>query len=208
LELWFLGRAVEDRYGRAEFFRIYLLCVVLCGVVWLITHGPFGHSAILCGASGAVCCSTLLYVLNFPRSTLMLFGVIPIQAWMLGAFLIITNLLSQSSSGLTQVGRPSVAFDVHLTGLAFAAAYFYGQWNFSWLPTPSAFSKSMRRKLFGPKLKAFHPEADEPLPDEAQADRILDKIHQHGQDSLTAKERRILEKYSKQVRERRNQQEP
>jgi hypothetical protein len=38
---------------------------------------------------------------------------------------------------------------------------------------------------------------------QAEADRILEKIHREGQDSLSAKERKLLEKYSRAVREQR-----
>jgi len=31
LGLYFLGRSVEERYGRIEFYRIYLISMVLCG---------------------------------------------------------------------------------------------------------------------------------------------------------------------------------
>ena len=34
LGLWFLGRDIEDLYGRAEFYRLYLAMVVFGGVVW------------------------------------------------------------------------------------------------------------------------------------------------------------------------------
>lgn len=205
-ELWMLGRAVEEKYGRVEFFRIYLATVVACGGLWLFFRGALGQNAILCGASGAVCCSTMLYVLNFPRATLLLFGVVPIQAWMLGAFLIFTNVFSQGSAGLEMRDAnrgPAIAFDVHLVGIAMAFAYFYGNWNFSSLASPSDWWRAARRRWFGPKLKAFKPEVDPESKIEAEANRILDKITQFGQDSLSGKEKRLLEKYSQQVRDRR-----
>ncbi len=205
-ELWMLGRAVEERYGRDEFLRIYLFTVAACGALWLFFRSVLGQDATLCGASGAVCCSTMLYVLNYPRATLLLFGVVPIQAWMLGAFLIFTNVFSQGSAGLEMRNAnrgPAVAFDVHLVGIAIAFAYFYGNWNFGYLASPVDWWRSVRRRWFGPKLKAFKPEVDTASKDEAEADRILDKIHQFGQDSLSTKEKRFLEKYSQQVRDRR-----
>lgn len=199
LGLWMLGRAVEDRYGKAEFFRIYLLAVVVCGILWLLLRRSFGDNATVCGASGAVCCIEMLYVLNFPRSTLMLMGVVPIQAWLFGIFFILGNVFVGGNGGNNGT---QVAWDVHLIGIGIATAYFFGNWNLSRLSAPLNGWRLIKRKLFGPKLRAFQPE-ERGSKDEAEADRILDKIHQFGQDSLTSKEKRFLTKYSKAVRNKR-----
>ena len=34
LTLYFLGRQVEDKYGKCEFFRIYMIALLLCGIGW------------------------------------------------------------------------------------------------------------------------------------------------------------------------------
>jgi len=53
------------------------------------------------------------------------------------------------------------------------------------------------------KLKLHDP--DKKLRQEAmEADRILAKIHESGESSLTAAERRTLERYSRRQRERRD----
>jgi ATP-dependent Clp protease adapter protein ClpS len=56
------------------------------------------------------------------------------------------------------------------------------------------------------KLRIHRPESAEPVPskNQAEADRILDKIHRQGQDSLTVKEREFLENYSRQLRKTRS----
>lgn len=199
LGLWMLGRAVEERYGRAEFFRIYLVAVFVCGLIWLLLRFSLNENASVCGASGAVCCIEMLYILNFPRATLLLFGVVPIQAWVLGLFLIFTNAMSGAGGD----GNGSrVAWDVHLIGIGIAFAYFYGKWNLGFLASPLGGWRLVKRKLLGPRLRAFHP-FEHSAADEAEADRILDKIHQLGQDSLTNKEKRFLTNYSKAVRNKR-----
>lgn len=209
-ELWMLGRSVEERYGRDEFMRIFLVAVAVCGGIWLLLRSASGDFAMVCGASGAVCCSTMLYVLNFPRSTLMLFGVVPIQAWMLGMFLIVSNLLSQGSAGLTVTrpgNGPAVAFDIHLIGIGFALAYFYGKWNFARFSPSLQGLRNWRRRLFGPKLRTYTPDPGSNKPssdrDEREADRIFDKIQKSGMDSLSVKEKRFLEAYSQKVRDKR-----
>ncbi len=57
-----------------------------------------------------------------------------------------------------------------------------------------------------PKLRVHREEDEESVPtrDEAEADRLLEKIHRQGQSSLTAKEQKFLENYSRRVREKRS----
>jgi hypothetical protein len=133
-----------------------------------------------------------------------LFGIVPIQAWVFGVFFILGNIM-MGGGGSGDAAR--VAWDVHLIGIAFACAYFFGKWNFSGLSAPAGGWRLLKRKLLGPKLRAFSP-SDQGAADESEADRILDKIHQFGQDSLTAKEKRFLTNYSKAVRNKRQNTSP
>ena len=94
LGLWFLGRDIEDLYGRAEFYRLYLAMVVVGGVVWAAVNkisDPSSPPAV--GASAAVAGIVVLYALNFPRRTMLLFFVLPIPAWVLGVALVAGDIL-------------------------------------------------------------------------------------------------------------------
>ena len=187
LGLYFLGRSVEDRYGRSEFFRIYLAAVLICGIVWLTKQGVMGGNDRLCGASGAVLCIEMLFVFNFPTARVLLL-VFPIPAWVLGIFLVLSNVVTSPSS-LT-------AYDVHLMGILCAVAYFYLGLNFRSMDNlPLAWKRTMRR-LTGPKLKVHNSS----LSDADEADRLLAKIHESGQESLTSREKKFLERYSRSVR--------
>jgi len=197
--LYFLGRSVEDRYGKWEFLRIYLIAAITCGILWLLKAVAWSlpEKSSLLGASGAVICIEMLFVLNFPRQTVVLF-VFPVPAWVLGVFLVLFNLMFRPSTG--------IAVDVHLIGILFAVAYFFLRWNFEFLQDLSGAFRRFKRRWMGPKLKV-HQESDGGLEmDESEADRILAKIHEKGKDSLTGREKRFMEKYSRKVRERK--QEP
>ena len=150
------------------------------------------QAEILLGASGAVICVEMLFVLNFPKETVYLF-VFPVPAWVLGVFLVLSNLVSQPSTG--------VAVDVHVVGILFAFAYFFLGWNFGFLNDVQGTIRRNRRKLFGPKLRVHQ----DGVSDSLEADRILQKIHEQGKDSLTSKERKFMEKYSRSVRERKQE---
>jgi membrane associated rhomboid family serine protease len=189
--LWMLGRAVEEHYSKPEFFRIYLLSVLVCGFVWYFIHR--GENMALLGASGAVCTIYMLFVFNFPKTQLLIWGIVPMPAWVLGVALVVFNITGDASR--------NVAFDVHLTGVAFAAAYFFLKWNFGRLGnlgdfSPAAISRRRKLKLHQPSART-EKESEE-------ADRILAKIHASGQSSLTSRERRFMEKYSKRVRKQRD----
>lgn len=190
-----IGRAIEERYGRWEFLRFYLITIVLGGVVWSLLHRSGTDWAV--GASGGVIGVVMLFILNYPNQQMMFFGVFPLPAWVMGVLLIALNFLgSPSPTG----GK--VAYDIHLVGIACAAIYFYGQLNFGAIGEWSNQLKmSWKRKTSG--LKVHRPESSEAV-DETEADRILAKIHEHGQDSLSKSERKFMEKYSRQVRQRRS----
>lgn len=199
LTLYFLGRQVEDKYGKWEFLRIYVVSLVLCGIMWcVLRYGSQQLNVFLVGASGAVTTVAMLFVFSFPQATLLLYGVLPIKAWVLGIAIVLLNMFGTSAE---------VAYDVHLVGAGLAAAYFYGNFNFGILGSAFENSKAaFRRKRSG--LKVHRPDAPSrsesvPSKDELEADRLLDKIHREGQDSLTARERSFLEKYSRKVREQR-----
>ena len=204
LSLFFLGQAVEQKYGRKEFLRIYLVAIAVCGVAWAVLHlTQRDTNSVLLGASGAVTAVSMLFVFCYPNSTLHIWGVLPVKAWVIGILIVGGNLMGNSQ--ISANGRDQVAYDVHLIGAALAAVYFFTKINFVDL-TEQVQSKLQflgRRKT---KLRVHRPESSgEPVPskNQAEADRILDKIHRQGQDSLTVKEREFLENYSRQLRKAR-----
>ncbi len=192
LSLYFLGRPVEQRYGKSEFLRIYLLAAFFCGAVWLLRNALIGGESSVMGASGAVLCMSMLFVFNYPNVTVYLF-IFPMPAWVLGVLFVLSNFFMQSGQG--------IAYDVHLFGIAFATMYFFLGWNFSFLSSPRVSWRQWMRKLTGPRLKVHSErEMEREEKDAAEADRILEKIHKSGKDSLTGREKKFLERFSQAVR--------
>jgi hypothetical protein len=107
--------------------------------------------------------------------------------------IIVVNVLGMRTSD------NAVAYDVHLVGAAFAFAYYRFGWNLGkWtprIPLPAAWFK--RR----PRLKVHDPDASLGAIDDA-ADQILEKVNREGIESLTSRERRILEDYSRRMRQK------
>lgn len=190
--LWMFGRPVEERYGRTEFYKIYLLAILISFFVWALINAALGREAAAVGASGAVSTILMLFIFNFPRHTILFMMIFPMPAWVLGVVVVVSDVLN----GLNPNSR--IAWEAHLAGLAFGALYFRMGWNFHWLKL----EKLGRNLRSGPKLKVHHP--DQSFAElQEQADPILEKIAQQGEASLTAKERKILNEYSRQVRDRR-----
>lgn len=202
LGLWMFGRDVELSLGRKEFLRFYLVALVVGSVVWMLrtqlwAGGPPGREQGLLGASGAVTAVVLLFVLQHPTRTILLMFVLPVPAWVLGVLIIGGDLMQMVSAG----GR-SVAFDVHLAGAAFAIVYYRLGWNLShWLPNLPWSPGSFRSWKPKPRLRVHNPGRDAGDEDEL-ADRLLIKVNREGMGSLTAKERRVLEAYSRRMREK------
>ena len=187
--LWFFGAPVENRLGRREFLFFYLIAVIFGGLVAGIRHSLMEGPTTVIGASGAITGVILLFAIFYPRAKVLLMFIIPMPAWVLGILLIAQNVFGQISGG------DNIAYDVHLAGAAIAAVYYFGGLNFSRFF--DRFSSNRVRR--GPKLRVHRPKTDGKVA--AEADRILEKLHRDGLESLTAKEKRMLEKYSRQVRD-------
>lgn len=199
--LWMFGRMVEEHYGKAEFLRIYLLSIVVCGVVWnalLLAmtggQGTGGPETALIGASGAVSTIFTLFVCLYPKVTILLWFVIPVPAWVLGVFILGMNLLGQDTS---------VAYSAHLAGIGLGLLYFFGKVNLGQY-TPSEFRLPRWPSRARPRLRIHSEEEDrDPYNDsDEEAERILDKVRDKGMGSLSESERRKLEAYSRRMRQK------
>ncbi len=201
LGLFFLGPALEQRYGKREFLRLYLAFIVFAGVAWaafqlLTGDGPSGG---VVGASGAVVGVTVLFALNYPRQTLYLNLILPVPAWVVGVIAVVSDL-----SGAWYDPDHQIAYQAHLAGAALAFFYWRSGWNFTRLTDLVASNRLFRRR---PRLRVHQPDDDVADPKEAaraaEMDRILEKVHREGEEKLTWKERRTLQNESRRLREKR-----
>ncbi len=204
LGLYFFGRPLEDRYGGREFLRFYLVALLLGNITWAVRQCLIGvdpsSQVSLLGASGAVTACIILFIVQNPRATLLANLMVPVPAWLIGVIYIASDLIGMATEGGDQA---RVAYDVHLTGAAFAVAYWYFGWNFRWIPGLDAFGSRKAKRWFKPRpaLKVHTPEVEyEDL--DAEADRLLEKVHEQGEGSLTPREKKILEDYSRRLRQK------
>jgi len=203
---WIFGRAVESRYGQREFLAFYLVAIIFAGAAWygtsFFTNGAQVPSRML-GASGGVVAVLILFALNFPRQTIYVWGVLPLPMWVLAIFIIGSDVMgAMGSPALTRGGN--VAFTAHLGGALFAYLYYRGGWKLqNWLP--GSFSLPHIKRKTGLRIHEPEQPRERNVATETddRVDDILKKIQEQGQDSLTWRERRILEKASKEYQRKR-----
>lgn len=194
ITLWFLGRPVEQRLGRSEFAKFYFASILVSGLGWLLLYFAFDSGVVsLLGASGAVSAVVVLFIFMYPRETILLMGILPMPAWVLGLLLLGSNLLTALNPA------SAIAWEAHFVGAAFGYLYFKLHWSFAKFQW-DGFSNWKRSRT---KLKLHDPHTiDQKL--QLDADKILAKISEQGEEGLTGRERKLLKKYSERLRKNRN----
>ena len=197
--LWMFGRFVEQRYGAKEFFRFYLLAIIVSSLIFVVSYYflalPEGVPVVRAvGASGGVVSVVILYCFLYPKTKLLMMMIIPVDAWIAGLIYVGYDIYLgvQSSTGESA----GIAWQAHLGGAAFAALYFKLGWKFG------GWGKTKPKT----KLKIHKPVPDELSADQQLIDRgekILEQVHQRGESSLSARQRQTLQRYSELMQQRR-----
>lgn len=208
LTLFLFGQSIEARFGSDVFMLIYLGSVFGGSLLSLWMHRHHDYRAL--GASGGVCGIMFAWILLFPGGTVMMFFIpIPIPGWIYAIAYLAYSFVAMKR-GLGNVGH-----DAHLggaiTGLLLAAIL----WPQAVAAAPMLFLTILalgglmflylwKNPLLLP-LNHFLPESskDKPKPaprshpDAADVDAVLDKVSKQGIQSLSKKERELLEAASK-----------
>jgi hypothetical protein len=202
LGLYFFGRAVEDALGKTGFLRLYFLSGFFGGIIQLLaTFLPHHSDFPVVGASAGVLGLLAAYATLFPMRDITVFVVIfPIT---LRAQYLFWFALLLSAYG-TIVPFSDVAHGAHLGGVLAGWAYIHwgvqGHGRLSWRPFQTRQRKRELVKAASVKVTRWSRPRNkilEDLPPEEfisrEVDPILDKISAHGIQSLTPREREILE---------------
>lgn len=210
LALWFFGRSVEYRYGPREYLTFFLVAIVAAGAIWVVGEFVVNRQWLpipMLGASGGISAVLLLFCLNFPHQVIYIYGVIPIPAWVFALIFVTQDMFGAWGRPIGSGERDiNVAYTAHLGGAAFALLYYQLGWRLELLLPSGKFLDTLKPK---PRLRVVDPDSADDSDDdadesrEAQVDAILQKIQEHGRDSLTRSERRILEEASREYQRRR-----
>ncbi len=190
--LHFLGRPVEERLGTARFLWLYLMGGFVGGVMWWLVNLRSGGFVL--GASGGVLAVVMAFAVLYPRAPLVLFPIpIQVQARWLAIFYVVFSAVMAVEQGgriahMAHLGGLIVGF-VYVRALGIAHEPMFWWRGFRW-PEFGRRGPVHRGGAPGPgATRREDPRSDE-------IDAILDKISEHGFQSLTAREKEILEKAS------------
>lgn len=189
--LWIFGPRVEERIGSGNFITLYLLSGV--GGALLSFLPP---QAPTLGASGAIMGVMLAYAMYWPHERFFLWGVVPVQVWILVAIYVVFDI--SGASGVTGAG---IAHFAHLGG--FISGYLY--LKVMEIRSPA---RSWKRKIAPPRPAALLGDADNLRRWRAiridelhsvnrdEIVRLLDKAQALGTKSLTEEERATLDRFA------------
>jgi membrane associated rhomboid family serine protease len=204
LVLFFFGPPLEGRWGSREFLKYYFICGIGAAALSFV----FSPNAAIIGASGAVYGVMLAFAMNWPDSEIYIWGILPVKAKYLVAFLAVVSIMSMMG------GRAdNIAHAAHLGG--FVAGFLYLR-----LGSPGGFFGGLRKRMTRSRMKVVR---EEPPPRPAvrtgpppttrrrgatadeekllnELDRVLEKISTQGMSSLTSEERRLLDEVSRRYR--------
>jgi membrane associated rhomboid family serine protease len=202
LAIFFFGRPVETVLGRSRFLTLYLSGGIIGGVVQMLFAlclPNFFGGAVVGASAGAYGLVAAFAVINWTERFTLLIYFIPVT--MRGKTLLWVSI------GLALVGLltpgSGVANAAHLGGILtgfFCVRYiFQGRWPRLEIPSrrePREVAAKSAGKYSFWRSAANKPDeelsADEFL--QREVDPILEKISEHGIQSLTARERETLEK--------------
>ena len=197
--LFFFGPPLEGRWGEKEFLRFFVICG-LGGAALSYVFLP----AWVVGASAATFGVMLAFAMNWPNIPIYIWGIFPVPAKYLVAFLSVLSLLS----AVQGVEGSNVAHFAHLGGLITGFLYLKADWR------PGQKLSNLKRSTTRKRRLAIVPRdesEEEPVTvgskkareDAAlydKVDAVLDKISAEGMSSLTQAELALLDEVSKKHR--------
>jgi len=197
LGLWFLGSPLERHLGTRRFVTFYLSCGVTAGIAYVIIGALSdlpGWLPII-GASGGVYGLVLAAAVLFPHfQIIFLFFPVPIRLAAIIIFGAMALMVLQAlSAGQAYKAMSDVA---HLGGAVTAAFWIWG------LPKVTQAAREAADKA---NRGAWERKMKRRSADQAEIDQILNKIHEHGLNSLSGREKRLLRDATE--RERREESE-
>ncbi|MGH7603713.1 MAG: rhomboid family intramembrane serine protease [Gemmatimonadaceae bacterium] len=221
--LWMFAPRLEHVWGTRSFVQFYLWC----GIGGAVAHLIFAQHTAVIGASGAISGVLVAYALRWPDEEVYIFGVIPMKSrWLILAMIGMNIIFALSpNSGIDWTAHVGgMAFGWLFLKLSSIGGLTRVRGWVSALPEesedmPRAVPRNrspMREPARGVDeivqrskavaLRESKPVVHVPRQESAKeyaarVNRVLDKISQHGMESLTTDEKRLLEEMSRKLRD-------
>jgi membrane associated rhomboid family serine protease len=196
LILWMFGSEMERTWGPETFIRYYFFTGVGAGILtWVLSPAsPIPNI----GASGALYGILLAYAMTYPNRLIYIYFIVPVPAKYLvvifGAFEFLASV-SHTSDGIGHFA--------HLGGMLFGLVYLRVFGIASWARPegkgwwdPASWRDAYRRWRRRQRMKVLDLQEKRDAARKAEVDAILEKIAREGMDSLTSREKKILEEAS------------
>jgi membrane associated rhomboid family serine protease len=188
--LFFFGPRLEAKLGSSGFLKLYFISGAGGGLL----SGFLSPGASVVGASAAVFGITIGFARYWPRENIYIWGVLPVQAWVLAVFLVITNLMSGLSGA-----QSGIAHFAHLGGALFGWLYLYVRdrrtkaVKTAWQKKVAPQSDGVSDKEALRRWATIQPEGLHEL-NRGEVEELLAKAMQQGVRSLTPAERAFLDR--------------
>ena len=211
LALWMFGMELEHVWGSRKFLLFYFACGIGAGIANLLIAPLLGQAAPTVGASGAVFGVLIAFGMLFPDRPIYLWFLLPIRA----KFFIAAYIGLELFYGVTGTSD-GIAHVAHLGGAAVGFIFLLIERGV--VPGRGLINalSGMRPRPAGPEPHGTRRDDDirearfydikngSPIDRDTDVtqeviDEILDKISRDGYQSLTDKEKRILNEASKKI---------
>lgn len=204
--LYIFGKPLENTMGNKRFLHLYFTSGVIGGVCWIMMNLSTLNPVI--GASGCVFGLMIAVAMLFPNQKIML--LIPPIPMKMKTFVMVFGGIEVFY--LLTATNPRVAHIAHLGGLLGGFLFMRNEFQGGG-PGFGISLKGLKRMFSNWKAhsnqKGFnvHRKSSDATPDDYESmtedvDRILDKIGRSGLESLSARERKILESARRRFKDR------
>ena len=207
--LYWFGKLIVEYLGSQKLINLYVLGAVTGGLLYLVTYnlipGLNDHPSVLVGASGAVYAITVAAATLVPNYTFYLLFLGPVKIKYIALFGIIVSVIGLNG---TNVGGELAHLGGAYIGYLYVKQLQKGSDWGTWIDGVMRFFKSffVRQE----KIKVSHKRSTQKkskpsstkgtasnIADQAEIDKILDKISQSGYESLSKEEKQKLFNASK-----------
>ena len=179
LMLWIFGSMMENVWGSRR-FAWYCVVTAIGAALFHVAASP--HSVVpVLGASGVVFGLLAAFAFEFPESTVYMYFVFPMKAKHMLLLLGLVELAASFNPHQTMIANFA-----HLGGMITGYAYL------SW-------QARRGRKVYNEEPNTVPPKIKHRA--DTDVDRILDKISKYGMTSLSDTEKKIMEHYSRGLKQ-------
>lgn len=207
--LWNFGEAIERHMGRRTFVQLLLLLTISSPVMITVAHLLGAKGFMATGIMALEFAVFVAFATLYPRAKLNMI-ILTIDAWVLAAIFVGINVLQLIALRawimllllVVNVGL-AYLFIRHKKGELGLPAFSFPKFRSK--PAPARHARPTRGSSAASVGSTSTPVSSKrsSAGNAPTVDEILDKISHHGMHSITAEERRILDKASEEMRKRR-----